>query len=381
MNTVPMITPHSITGISGLDTKPIFFVKMNRSPTPNLVIKGEYDKGTLSQRDVEVSISWASKLMKNVQHSQVNTKVMTPAEIQVFKAAAQSEFNGKKDKSKQLDFACGAMKVTWVKMPLVDNLSDADFTKEVEVKSSLGDTSYTSRVFDLIRFKETIRKFSDDAVWHELGRVLAVDVFNGNNDRFDLKTGRWSNTGNVMFLSAGPTRVIGLDTFDPESGGSTSNLNMRGNVFPELRILSDHFMRRNFAERCTRSVGEVLALWARDEHVNAFKLKVDSPNGPGVMELSSSLLPKLFEPFTDPLEQGLAQGSFALQAYLQQKVRQYAGPAVAAAPALPHRGFAGNHRTPPPRPTALPPGLRPATSAPAKTIPPAILDRMRYLGW
>ena len=41
---------------------------MNRSPTPSLVIKGEYDKGNLSQKDVEVSISWASKLMKNVQN-------------------------------------------------------------------------------------------------------------------------------------------------------------------------------------------------------------------------------------------------------------------------------------------------------------------------
>jgi len=367
-----MITPNSITGISGLGKRPVYFLKLNGSPTPNLVVKGEVDTQSMSSKDLEISISWASKLMKNVQNSQVNSKLMDTGEIQVFKAAAA----GFDKDSREYDFVFGNFRCKWVKMPYVNGLSDADFLSEIEAKS--GDTTYMTREFDMQLFKLTIVKLSEDAVWRDLGKVVAVDIFNGNNDRFNLVTGQWSNFGNIMFLTGGQTRVIGLDTFDTNSSGTTANLSRRGGVFPELRILIDAAKRRQFATLCTTSVGTILRLRAVDDAgAHCIKLRPNGQNG-GTMEIPCSLLPKLFIPYTEPFEQGLAQGAMELKAYLQGKVAQYYAPAVAAA-AAPHR-FAGGHRAPA-RPAALPPGVRPAALAPTKTVPQGILDRMKFLGW
>ena len=379
MNTVPMITPGSITGIEGLGTRPVYFVKLHGAATANLVIKGEADAQTMSSKELEISISWASKLMKNVQNSQVNSKLMNPAEIQVFKTAAAAKFG--KD-TREFDFVFGDFRCKWVKMPFVNGLSDADFLSEVEAKS--GDYTYKTREFDMRLFKMTIIKLSEDAVWRDLGKTVAVDIFNGNNDRFNLVTGQWSNFGNIMFLTGGQTRVIGLDTFDTNSSGTTANLSRRGGVFPELRILIDAAKRRQFATACTKSVGETLRFRAvEDGRVHTIKLQVNGQTGQGTMELSCSILPKLFIPFAEPFEQGLAQGANDLRTYLQAKVAQYgaapAGAPAFAAAAAPHR-FAGGHRAPA-RPAALTPGVRPATLAPTKTMPQGILDRMKFLGW
>src|SRR5262249_6161501 len=155
----------------------------------NLVVKGEVDTQLMSSKDLEISISWASKLMKNVQNDQVNSKLMNQAEIDAFKDyAADAKFD--KD-SEEFRFLFGDFRCKWVKMPYVNGLSDADFLTEREAKS--GDTTYMSREFDLQLFKQTIAKLSEDAVWRDLGKTVAVDVFNGNNDRFNLGTGQWSN--------------------------------------------------------------------------------------------------------------------------------------------------------------------------------------------
>src|SRR3954447_1990672 len=218
MNTVPMITPGSITDIEGLGTRPVYFLKLHNAMTRNMVVKGEADAQSMSSKDLEISISWASKLMKNVQNSQVNSKLMNPVEIQEFQAAAAAKF--KKD-SREYDYVFGGFRCKWVKMPFVNGLSDADFMSDIEAKS--GDSTYTTREFDMRLFKLTIIKLSEDAVWRDLGKTVAVDIFNGNNDRFNLVTGMWSNFGNIMFLTGGQTRVIGLDTFDTNSGSTTSN--------------------------------------------------------------------------------------------------------------------------------------------------------------
>src|SRR4051812_490666 len=113
MNTVPTIVPRSITGISGLEKHPVYFLKLNGAGTPNLVVKGEHGGGSMNDADVAVSVAWGSKLMKNVQNSLVNTKVMGMTEIQVFKAAVQATFA---NTTQQFQYAFGSS-YKWVKMP------------------------------------------------------------------------------------------------------------------------------------------------------------------------------------------------------------------------------------------------------------------------
>ncbi|HTS26470.1 MAG TPA: hypothetical protein VMH81_11395 [Bryobacteraceae bacterium] len=50
-----------------------------------------------------------------------------------------------------------------------------------------------------VRIEELIPKLSSDAVWGERGKVVAVDIFNGNSDRFNIQTVAWKYQGNVMF--------------------------------------------------------------------------------------------------------------------------------------------------------------------------------------
>ena len=98
---------------------------------------------------------------------------MTDGEIQIFKQFAQANFAQNTNQYGSLSATC-----TWVKMPFVDGVSDAYFLNEDK-----------NPVQSLI--KRNIQKFSDDAVWlTDLGKVVAVDIFNGNNDRFDIFSGR-----------------------------------------------------------------------------------------------------------------------------------------------------------------------------------------------
>jgi len=238
-------------------------------------------------------------------------------------------------------------------------------------------------VVSMVALKETIRKLADRQAWIDLGKVVAVDIFNGNNDRFNAD-GEWVNRGNIMFLSTGPTRVIGLDTYDPTSG--TRNLNQTG-TFPALRKLVDANERHQFAIACCGSVGQMLQNSLRTvkkETSAPTTITVKFTNGPGGMgtqdvQLQVALMHELFIPFHTEFEQGFKDGSDALKRYLQGKAAQY--------------GYN------PGRPGSLPPGvapprprngpgviasapLRPTNTAPQhKVMPPGVLDRMRFLGW
>ncbi len=335
MNSVAPITPNSITGLAHLDQRPVFFIKLNNQLQPSLVIKGETGIG----QDVELSVKWGSKFMKNINDNRVNTKILDAAEVNEFRRGVQVYGDPNKRSYASLNDA----NTTWVKMPFVAGLSDAD-TWDDDGRKSTND------------IKDIISKFTKPEVWVDLGKVIAVDLFNGNNDRFDTN-GDWINKGNIMFTpkAGGGLKVIGLDTYQPQN--ATSNLVAHGR-FPELDILKTPLARRNFAIRVTQSITTEIAgdLFRNGVHSvtvgfppNMFRFNKDNFNP--------------FSVFIDDLEAGLIAGAAELKNYLLQKKRQYAPPA-------PARGVQfGAHRGAP-----LPP-------PPAKTIPAGILDRMRYLEW
>lgn len=398
--TVPQITAGTINGVTGLTDRPVYFLRVNGSPTPNLVVKGDAASGAheeMTDQDAEVSIKWGSKLMKNVNNELVNTKLMTPAEVAVFKAAAVLAFpNGSKP---YLNVAPGGPAYTWVKMPMVPGLSDAEFFK----KNPNGPGGrYVAK-----DIKSNIVKFSDDAVWTDLGKVVAVDIFNGNSDRFDINDGAWVNKGNIMFLEGGLTRVIGLDTFDPH-GGQKANLHT-GASFPELRTLIDEGRRNEFALACATSVGAEMKralLNSRTGDGNAYiTVRADGPGEEAIRRIDLATMDQLFVPYAPAFAQGIAAGADQLRTYLQSKVRQYAPPPApvvapgpwqraAVTPAAAAAALAMGRRmavpaamavpapaAPPAAAAAVPHGPPPLPPIPVKTIPPGILARMAYLHW
>ncbi len=370
--TVPIITPNSITGITGLGHKPIYFVKLNGAQQATLVIKGEnVMRANEDNEDALVSISWSSKIMKNINNSQVNSKIMAPNEITEFMRAARLAFPQGSDQAHHLN-----MPNNWVKMPKVDNLSDTDYL----VRDNEG---FSHEKLSLV--KKTIKMLSEDNVWYELGKVVAVDLFNGNNDRFDDR-GLWINKGNIMFTG---NNVIGLDTFDPSGtnfGRLESNL-VRGGGFEALKVLTEGQRRLQYASACTTSVGEELAGALRILKMTSVSIKMPDNS---VAELSQPALKLLFMPFTPDFVRGLTDGSNQLKTYLQQKVQQYQLQFNVAPQQQQRANFAiGSNRGQGNRPTNTgfqmghhrgnPQPQQP--QQPRKTIPQGILDRMQYLGW
>jgi hypothetical protein len=358
--TVPPIGMGSITGLAGKRDRPVFFVKLNGSPTENLVIKGD-----VVTDHSETSIPWGSKMMKNVQNSLVNVKLMKPDEIVEFQQAAHATFD---EGTPQHTFSTGDF--CWVKMPFVAGLTDGDFIDEKTNKVN-GKT-----------LREVVTKFSNTAVWAELGKVVAVDVFIGNNDRFvvtpdgNSKPGDWQNLGNVMFLSPGfghTTPVIGLDIFDANS--NVSNLQSVGG-FEQLKVLKDANKRNEYALACARGVGNKIK--ARMKLAGVYKLTMKIPQGDGytTLTITPETAENLFEAYADDFSIGLNMGAQQLKLYLQQKVQQYMpGRPLNGAPPRPQTPLPGQF---PPRPQTPSPAFQ---GPPAKTIPQGILDRMDYLGW
>ena len=346
MNTVLPITAGSITGITGLSKRPVFFLRMNGAAQPNLVVKGEsHSTGSMNSEEVMVSIKWGSKMMKNVNNSQVNTKIMTANEVNIFRLAAAAAFLFT---SPQGEHATNGFR--WVKMPMVNGLSDAEFYDD-----------NTNKVNPQL-IKRILPKLLNDNTWRDLGPILAADIFIGNSDRFDVESGAWINNGNVMFLAGGTTSMIGLDTFDPNSGDKGNLANKGG--FDAMKSLIDANRRNAFALACTKSVGIKLSNKALDAGMQT--LLVFLPSANKSFSFAAENLGTAFVPYANLLSQGIADGADSLRAYLQGKVQQYPPPVPSLRPARPgQRVVIGG-------------GIR---GPQVKALPQGVLDRMAYLGW
>ena len=352
--------PSNITGMTCLEKRPVFFLKLNGSLVTNLVVKGEGDGEVALPDHAETSIKWGAKLMKHVNSTEVNTKIMTPAEITAFKIAGLLLIPQNMARPR-LNLATPGPPFTWTKMPYVDGMSDAEFWND-----KLGEHGK----YDSLPAKKNIVKMSDDAFWTDLGKVVAVDIFNGNCDRFDIQSGFWQNKGNIMFMPAGgPTKVIGLDTFDPNAHGlhdlnsPLDFTNMQTRIaFQHLLLLTDAGERLKFAKKCVKSVGEELK--------RAFKgityttLQTIGPQGQVDLRIEIAQMAELFDGYASVFDAGIAAGAALLKQNLQAKVRQYAPVRQPPRPGG-HRGY-----QPPP-----------LIQVPGKTIPQGILDRMAYLKW
>lgn len=339
--TVPAIPPRSITQIIGLPARPVFFVHLNNSVNPSLVIKGEPKAGAgiLSDADREISVAWSSKIMKNVNNDQVNTKILDQTETRRFKAFAEATYPAN---TKQGKFVRDAL--LWVKMPFVQGLTDAELFDE-KVNDFKGS-----------KVKDALKQFLQPTVWRDLGKIVAVDVFNGNNDRFALQsmgpntpvTVSWGNQGNMMFLTGAnaATTMIGLDTWDPSGAGDgRSNLSAGQGDTSFLEVLRTDESRKKFAEQCTDAIGAELS---KRMATSSVAIQINGPAGSTILRIKKEDVSNTLRPFSTNFRQGLDSGIADLKVYLNAKAAKYAAQAGG-------------------------PG--------AKQIPPGIIARKAYLGW
>lgn len=63
---------------------PVFFIRTPGFSDFNMVVKAESRHG-LSEENCMASVHWSSKLMKNAQHQQVNTKILKAEELSLFR--------------------------------------------------------------------------------------------------------------------------------------------------------------------------------------------------------------------------------------------------------------------------------------------------------
>ncbi len=343
MNTVPAIVEGNITGITGLQERPVYFVTLGGAPQPTLVVKGENIAEHRS--DAAVSVKWASKMMKNVNNPLVNIKVLTDDEWRAFRRAATVSFPP--DSRQQANLRG---QYIWVKMPYVAGLSDADFVNEDATTSIAG-------------VRDLLGRFLNERAWRELGNVVAVDLFTGNNDRFGVDgvdAVYWANRGNIMFSQGS---VIGLDPYFADEGraGGGANLNQgRGNQAC-LQVLRDGGQRSTFALACVRAVANELhsrmgmGPQNRRPEMQYITIRTGDAQNP-IRRIPRTDVPNIFDPFAPDFEQGLNEGIQRLRQYLVGKKQQYAqqaGPMMMGG----HRG--GGH----------------------KALPYGVLERMAFLGW
>lgn len=371
--TVPIING-PITGMMKVKDRPVFFLKLNNSPSWNLVVKGDARKD--DREAGRNSIVWSSKIMKHTNNKLVNTKLMDSNEILHFTNSARSFFtNTQSEEYIQSVEAAQANIFEWVKMPFVQGLSDADFLEQKRDK------------FDVAQ--ELILKFMSEDIWRELGVVVAADIFNGNSDRFDISNGKWINRGNIMFVAGGDTSVIGLDAYDPNSQMS----NMESNaLYKELDILRHAGLQQEFAMKCTLGVGTQF----KDKLYNDKKYlgkALAIPAGDTVILVQENDLETLFTPYATVFAEGLQRGSMKLKTYLQRKHNQYYAPQrpqmaprslQPATPQRPQSPPRGIQPAPPPRPASKPfvRGAVPQMIWQAnKAMPEGVKARMGYLGW
>jgi hypothetical protein len=311
------------------------------------VVKGEKSQ----HASASASIKWGSKLMKNVASPEVNVKVLTQPEIQTFAAAGRHFLAGDRDFPTYIQFGT---QIVWTKMPYIAGLSDSDVYKKGPAAADA--------IYD---------RLTKASFWEGLGRILAVDLFVGNFDRFD-ENGDFVNHGNLFFtdVGAGKFRVIGLDFFsarDVATGQSDLKLATDG-AYGHLQILRDQTSRRQYATNVITGIQRAL-------------LKENPTATYNLMERDTWLV---------MLEGGIVAGANELRNYLQGKISSYAR-------ANPRQIRMGQRGAPPAVPAAAAPAGVPAPGGWARAVPAASVNnsrevteklvpagvraRMRYLGW
>jgi len=210
---IPVLKPEIINNIHTFELDPTGNWKNNRpawlldlGAYGNAVLKAEVS-GSGPQAMAEASAKWGGKLMKQISPL-AKPSLITPAEKQVLLGLPDDKFTNLLHRD-YLKGVLGAPIFIFYKMEFVENLKSA----EKMVAENKGD-----KLMLKLKNKDTMVK---------LGEIIAADMFNGNEDRFNKK-GDVVNVGNIVFQKMADKTYtpVGLDFF--EAGGQFSGAHKSG---------------------------------------------------------------------------------------------------------------------------------------------------------
>lgn len=275
-----------------------------------LVLKGEMRAG--HGATAHESVRWGGKMMKQVS-PQAKATMLTPNELNVLLALPTTSFATTKTQQYVQELVQSNMFVFY-KMPFVDNLRATDTMLQQGKAAKL-----------LAKLKGNRNALL------QLGRIVAVDMFIGNEDRFNMY-GRIANEGNIVFQKNAVDKTympVGIDFFDAQKQAA-SVYRTPPDPWSGSVLMNDSTLRR-FSKAAIGSLNDM------------FRQSLPPP------VTDNQLLPLLA---AGTFLRGMAQGREELKDYLVRKHRLANSSVVVGRARGQVRG-----------------------------LPPGVITRMRLLGW
>lgn len=302
------------------------------NPRQTLVVKAELNRITPTR------VKWGSGIMKAASDPKVNIKVLTPGELALLNAHPGVTLG--------MFTPAGC---TWTKMPHVPY-----------IQAPVGEIPTVPPNRSLAEVKHVAAVLNDQAQWRELGKVVAADIFIGNQDRFSFDanddTPTLQNAGNLTIAGAnqGNAKIMGLDPLDPFASDFT-----RIDPTPqEVRLLANLSNPTDeFALALVRAATAGIKKQMRRASPGQETTTIGSANGNLRFAIRADDPATEYDAYAPQMKQGLEEGRDALKAYLQAKHAKYN----------------------PPNPLKI--GTRAPPLPPRKVVPGPVYRRMVLLGW
>lgn len=194
-------------------SRPVFRVTFTNGDM--LVLKVEISqkpRGVGSQ-----SVEYAAALMRRVSEH-VSIELLTADELTALRLLRESQFQPGDDAARTRAYLLSVLDEdtnVYYKMPFVENLRSAS---ALERGNGLDAATKSRKAIRLLN------KLKDDkTAIRKLGKIAAVDLFNGNTDRF-APDGKVYNPGNLIFQKQEDKRYlpVGLDFFEAQGIDSSA---------------------------------------------------------------------------------------------------------------------------------------------------------------
>lgn len=364
---LPKITNGAITSMEAIaDGHPVYKVLMNGN---YYVVKAE----TAGNAEASSDVKWASKIMKNVAADANDiTKIRILEESEIFEIASSYATLLTADKDKfVLELTFDSANTVWYIMVFDQNVVTTS-------DSNLNDVATKAQLFTVI---------NSGRFWEKLGKIVAVDLFTGNNDRFDFGSYTtynatnidqfWSNKGNIFITMSniGTGTPVGLDFY------------FTSNAFGLDQIADQHYLAIMRSDTEMKKVAGLIIDTIMKEFTGhklgdnkAAKTKVSN-----ILSGHITTVGKFKEFLTKSIKEGLNE----IKAYLvnkrnlkqmtwqQNKLIPQANPGIRPALTIP---TIPSHR-PKANPTDVLPVQHNTKVVDKNTFPPNLEKRMRDLGW
>ena len=173
------------------DRQLVFKFRFTGNPPTFMIVKAEWRGSSVSQAHAAPSVAWASKLMQRATPG-MDVELLANDELSALKWISPRAFKPFQARDRLLGSCDGNVVY---KMPFFETLRDAN---------SLNQKGKARKLLSKLK--------GNSEMLQMLGKIVAVDLFNGNLDRFNLK-GAVENPTNIFFVKNGDKSYtpVGVD--------------------------------------------------------------------------------------------------------------------------------------------------------------------------